>query len=772
MSVINKFLFTILLFINASILFSQSNIKLNIFDENKEPISYANIVLYDSNDNIITGTTSLNGIAVFKDITKNDYTLCITYIGYKDYCISIVYDNKKELEFIINLVPNATMLNEIAITAKKPAITINSENNISVNIENSKLKEAEDIIELLKYMPGVIVTSKEITEGGIEVFGSTDYIFMINGKEVLSKQEIAILKPEDIKNIEIITSNAKLDATKKYAINFNTIKRKNFFGLQIYDCLEHNKSMENNTKLSLILNRNKIQHSLSLNNSFGTYKQSEVDDIKIFFNQNDIYKINLDTETTMKGIYNDLYYGINYDIDTNQYVGLQLYGHISQPKENVETKSIISDTNFYFNQTVKTAMNYNFQTSVNYFYKMQKSGELFFVADYYTQNVNENMDIAENQRNYYGIGSENRYDIYALKGDYTFPVLKIKTKTSVGFKLYRTDNKNISIPDTLFADDIFNNKNELTEQSAASYLQFNTSLKKIAISGGLRAEYYYKKVKEILKDAETLKRKTDFFPNLSITYNISDKNILMLNYSRNINRQAYNDISGGNSYINPYFYKVSNINIKPTIINSVSFAYIFAGFLQIQAGYSNKKNHTNLYCSLKDSIIIARDENFNKQDLNLGMSATMNGKRHHTTIEVGFAKTFIDYPNELDRLDFPKINFIASLNNMFNITQNFTSIFSFTYSPKRQYDWIITDPYLNISLGLRHFFFNRSLRFSVYYNYNTIDKYISRFNNIEQYKIFSRGSHIFTFTVLYKYKFNQKWVENKNSIETEKQRIP
>ncbi|MDR0295667.1 MAG: Plug domain-containing protein [Prevotellaceae bacterium] len=124
----------------------------------------------------------------------------------------------------MNLIPDAFILNEVSIKAKKPTIKINSENNISINIENTKLAEVESLNDLLKFLPGVIVTPK-----GIQVFGSSDYTYMINGKENISQLEISVLRPEDIKEIEVITSNAKFDATKKYAISlYFTLAQKSF----------------------------------------------------------------------------------------------------------------------------------------------------------------------------------------------------------------------------------------------------------------------------------------------------------------------------------------------------------------------------------------------------------------------------------------------------------------------------------------------------------------------------------------------------------------
>jgi hypothetical protein len=764
---ISKAIVIVFLCFKTFAIFCQNNIEINIFDENQEPASYSNVVLYNNN-NIIAGTTSLNGVAVLKNIQKNDYRLCITYIGYKDTCILINYNGIENLKFTINLIPDTFTLNEVNITVKKPTIKINSENNVSINIENTKLAEVENLNDLLKFVPGVIVTPT-----GIQVFGSSDYTYMINGKENMSQLEIDALRPEDIKEIEIITSNAKFDATKKYAINIKTIKRKDYFGIQIYDRLEYNKALHNTTRLFFIFNVNKLQQSLAFNNNFGRYKQTEISIDSVFLNQNDIYHTHFTDQNSEKFNDNYLRYAMNFDIDTNQNIGLQLYGYINDLKDIDEFESIILGANRYFSTKTSVEKSYYFQSSINYSYKMKKAGQFSAIADYYTQKSNENMNMHENQSDYM-INSENSYNIYALKGDYTFPISKINTNSSFGFKLNQAENKNISIPDTVFANDIFDNKNNLIEQLAAIYFQFNSSMRKIVIEGGLRFEYYYRKLESIMQKTENknLKEKADFFPNLSLTYNISDNHITKLNYSRNINRQAYRYISGENHYINPYLYSVANLNLEPTIIHSLSLAYIFGGFLQIHTEYSHIKNHANLASTFSDSIVIFQYQNFNKQNIEIGISVTKQANRHHTSLSMNIKKTYIDYPNEIGTLKFPKINFDVSFNNIFNITQNFTSDFSFAYRPKQQYDWIVTDPMFNIRFGLRHFFLNKSLRIGGYYDYNSINKYISQYNNYQQYHSLDNQQHVFYFTILYRFKFDQKKIiTEKNSIQEEKQRI-
>ena len=757
----------ILLCINTFIITAQNSLEINVLDENKNPVSYSNIVLYDKNNEIIAGNTSFDGIAFFKNIIKEIHTLCITHIGYKDTCLYVNNEDKKDIKISIELILDVAMLSEVSVTAQRPKIKVNKENNISIDIENTKLKDAESFENILKYLPGVMVTSD-----GIRVFGSSDYVFMINGKEVLLRQEIEALKPEDIKEIEIITSNAKLDATSKYAINIKIIKRKNFFGIQIYDRIDYNRALENNNNLYFTYNTNKVQQSLMFSNKFGGFKYTENVLNQLFINQNEIYKMKYYNKGYITSHDNNFYYAINYDIDTLQYIGVQLLGCINNPKSEQDIKSIASEVDFYHNKQLDKEKNNSFQISLNYFYKIPKAGEFSFVTDYYSQKGSGNLSINENQSNY-TINSKNNYNIYALKGDYSHYISKINTKASFGFKIYRTENKNNSITNTLFADDIFNIENSLTEQSAAGYLQFKSSIKKISIVGGLRLENYYKKVDDILKNNENIRKKSDFFPTLSITYNISNQHILMFNYSKNINRQAYNDFSGSNSYINPYSYKIGNINLKPEIMNNLSFTYIFGGFMQTYFRYLNSKNHTSVSYIPNDSIIVLKSENFDKQSLSFGLLFQKEGKKYYSSTGLHFSKLYIKDPNERNTLKFPNISCYISTTNTFNITNNIESEIFASYAPKQQYyeSFQLVYPAFHTTLGVRHFFFDKSLRVGVYYEHRTIHRVNRESNSYSTDYSFLYKQNMFTFSLLYKFKFDQKWLEEKNSIETEKQRL-
>ena len=758
------FLGITLLTFHFFVLSGQNSIEVKVFDEFGEPVSYSNVVLYNVNNELITGVISSHGLASFKDLPIGDYKLCVTFIGYKDTCMSVSNKGIEDLKFTANLVPDATLLGEVVVKADRPVITVTKENNISINIENTILKNADDINNILRYLPGVIVTSD-----GIKVFGTSDPLFLLNGKEVFSKQEIDLLNPSDIKSIELLHSSARFDASKRTAINIITIKRKDYFGIQVYDRLIHNRALRSSSNVWIVYNKNKLQQSFSISDVIGKYKQIESSENSFYLSPDDIFETEYYARTTDKPNSHTLYYAINYDIDTNQYVGIQLYGNLNRSKMSTEIENSMSGSDSYLNETNETNKNHYFHTMLNYSRKIQKSSRLSFSGDYYTNKQIVRMDIEEPQLET-AINSENKFDIYSLKGDYKFPIKNISGE--FGFKIHRTENKNSAVPTVPFADDIFKFDNRLTEQSGAAYFKFNLPIKNFTLGGGLRYEYYYRKVEDILHNSDKLIKKPDLFPNFSLNYTISEKHVLMLNYSRNIDRQAYSYTSDNGFYVNPYLYRTGNINLKPQTINSISMGYVFMGFLHIQTGYANSQNYVAYkFTTQNDTIIAASYDNYAKEDLFLGISAQTYGEPLTSSLSINISKTFMEVPNKINTLEFPNFNFNISFDNTIAITKNIEGMVNFSWHPKMQHEYFVVEPVFYIYLGAWHYFFNKSFRCGFVYEYTDIQKTIMQYDYFQMKHAFSQKKHVFMVTLLYVFKYDKKWTWQNSAIESEKSRI-
>ena len=74
----------------------------------------------------------------------------------------------------------------------------------------SKMGTAEDV---LKHIPGL-----QKKNDAYEVFGKGSPIIYVNGRLLRDLSELDQLKSEDIKNVELITSRARYDASVKAVI--------------------------------------------------------------------------------------------------------------------------------------------------------------------------------------------------------------------------------------------------------------------------------------------------------------------------------------------------------------------------------------------------------------------------------------------------------------------------------------------------------------------------------------------------------------------------
>ena len=131
-----------------------------ILDENKQPISYANIVLYNTNDAFVKGTSSEDdGSFEIGSINEGDYVLKVSFIGYKTFTKDLKISKDLKLE-PITLIEDSEALDQVTVTAKRPKIT-RKPDRLTFNIANTALTEGTTL-QVLKSTPGVIVSEGSI----------------------------------------------------------------------------------------------------------------------------------------------------------------------------------------------------------------------------------------------------------------------------------------------------------------------------------------------------------------------------------------------------------------------------------------------------------------------------------------------------------------------------------------------------------------------------------------------------------------------------------
>lgn len=735
--------------------FTQFLVEGRVADKNNKAIEFANVIL-KNNEIIFAGTISdTSGNFIISNISKGSYLLCFSTIGYADTCVNIILDTN--IVYLCQLNSKINTLKEIEIVANRPAIAIEGNKTI-VTLNKQILDNLETSESVFKYIPGMIKTNS-----GYQIFGKDKPLILINGKQS-SSIEINAIQPQNIIKIESFNNTGQYDASVQYVINIVTLKQ-NFLGGQFYNGLKYSSpSLRNDFRFYLTINKNKLQQSFYYKNEYG-HKPWYESSVNRVYNDSSILFLNefiLEASDFYKS--HNLYYALNYSIDTSQNIGLKLnadYGLFEN--DNNFTNFINNDT--LTNITDENSNDKSIQLTLNYDLQTKKKHRLSIIFDTYYGYTNSitkiNQIIAIDTLN-----SSNNYLINSIVADYSIPIKNIKSKFNFGGKLYQTKNNNY------ISNFDFNEKNQLNEEAYAAYIVLsNHSLNKFVFEIGLRNEYYLRKVDNLSQDSLSTFKENKLFPSFSVNYKVNSLLNFSLNYKNYIDRSAYSYITNQNIYINPYLYKISNPSLKPDIINSLFFNTILNNSIQLSAGYKNHTNYTTMFFSNKDSIIVIGYNNTNKQELFVSFSATAQIGKTNTNVSINASRPFFEYKFLNEEKEIDKVNYSFSINNTFSITKNITSDFSLQYNPISQLDLFHYKPMFNLSVGLKKYFLNNNLRISLYYDFNSVEEYNMQYYQIELFHKYSRDRNLLLFSLLYRLNFNNKWIINNNGIESELNRL-
>jgi len=104
---------TLFFFLNSCFLFSQTKVSGHVYDENNQPVAYANIIFKSSSEGTITDE---NGTFYLESPTTWE-TLIVSFIGYET--IEYPLDKRVNYNLRFNLIKSASALNEVLIVSGK-----------------------------------------------------------------------------------------------------------------------------------------------------------------------------------------------------------------------------------------------------------------------------------------------------------------------------------------------------------------------------------------------------------------------------------------------------------------------------------------------------------------------------------------------------------------------------------------------------------------------------------------------------------------------------
>ena len=610
-----KHVLSLIIFLFSSeIIAQQFTISGVIVDEQNNAIPYANVLLFDNEETIITGTTSLeNGSFSFDNFETNTYTLKVSYIGFEAFTETFQLSSNKTFKAIV-LKENSQTLGEVTITATKPTLKKQAD-RLVFNVANSALSEG-NILEVLKSTPGVLILGDAIT-----VKNSTPSVYINDKKVNLSAGEITQLLENSpantIKKVEVITNPpAKYDAesgtvlnivmsrnlitgyrgnvfsnytqgvfpryntginqfykTKKINLNLNYSFTKSKINRENYDRVNYLDNSGNlNQRWQTINDRNTTSNTHNVNLNFDYF----IDDSStLSFSSNALLVPDFDYRINGKTLVTD---------NSNQ----ELFNFNSLNHSQDDKNNIGFDLDFVhkFKNKGKLATNIHY---TNYDYQRNQSVN----SDYFLPNSVNNFSTA------FLTDSNQDTEIFTSQLDYTLPLnessdLALGLKTSIietSSNISQFDvNQNTGALDFNTAN---SNAYDYNEDIFAAYASYNKSWDKWSFTGGLRVEQTNVDGLSVADNITNTQDYFEVFPTLNLSHQLSENTSIYTNYKRSISRPSYQLLNPFNFFLNDNTVVTGNPLLLPTFTNKYLLGTGLYDFLTVEIFY--KANTDAIY---------------------------------------------------------------------------------------------------------------------------------------------------------------------------------
>ncbi|TYA74214.1 outer membrane beta-barrel protein [Seonamhaeicola marinus] len=580
---------------------SQNSISGKILDENKEPLPYANVLLYteetkESPQGVISND---EGTYLFEDIQKGNYIIEVISLGYKNEKVEFALEANKELT--IQLKVEAESLDAVVVKSKRPVIKQTAE-KLVVDLEKSEMINTS-LQDVMRKVPGVLVTNN-----GISIAGNRGVRILINGKttEYMDIQTLLRDFPADnIAKIEVVEQpGAEYEASGSGAI-INILLKKNV-KLGTHGSANvwvgEDEGFEYGTGFSIASYKNKLNWQAGVNHSQPTWRE-------------DLFLVRTVGDETYDQVTREPYDPVNYSIRGNvdyyindkHSIGIGSRFSSRDSKRIVSSTTIISDensSNTLFSENDYNRQRTNFNINPYYEFKTETDKLIldFNYVDFVNDNVNSLRDIAGStvpftDRRYIQDGA---YTIKTYRLDYTKNFTD-NLKLSVGSRYADVDTDN-DLQSLIENNGGFDSVEEessrflINETIFAAYSKVNANFGKWSLSAGLRYEDSNTDGTSIFMENGNLVTQIQerpikkLFPSASISRKINDVLGASLSYSYRIQRPSYNSLNSFATFLDPFSAGEGNPNLTPAYTNNYQFNLTYEGQPFFTIGYSKTED--------------------------------------------------------------------------------------------------------------------------------------------------------------------------------------
>jgi len=754
-----------------------------VVDGSTKIIESATITLLRAKDSSVAkmSVADKSGKYVFEEIAEGKYLVSISAVGHqKGYSetFEISSANSSVVLKTIDLVPQATSLGGVSVTAKKPLIEQKPGKTV-INVDASPTNAGLNVLELLEKSPGVSVDN----DGNISIKGKQGVLILIDGKQTyMSGADLAnLLKnmpSSSLEQLEIMTNPpAKYDASGNSGIINIKTKKNVIKGMNGSLTLGYTQGIYGRTNNGINLNYRNNKVNIFGNYNGGTWEGYNNLNINRNFYKNGVLNGSADqvSRPHFKGVYHGIKAGTDYYFSKKDIIGFVVNANFNNGNEDPVSNSNLRDaagnieTRFKSQNDNRRVFN-GLTSNVNYKHTFDSTGrEITADLDYasynnknQTQLLTESFD-ASNVKTGEDVilrGTiPSMIDIYTGKVDYVHPFKNgLKLEAGVKTSYVKTNNQVDYLRSVGWidwqADTNRSNHFIYTENINAAYAIFSKTInKKWNLIAGLRVENTNAKGHQMQNDSSFIRHYTNLFPNIGVGYDMNEKNQFNFSYSRRIMRPNYDALNPFIFYLDSLTYGQGNPYLQPQFTNNFEISHTFRRFLTTTINYTQTDDIITelLKQNTEKKITYQTRENFNKMK-QFGAAVMANfpvRKWWNTNIYLNVFNNHYSGIYDLKPVDVQFTAFMGNMNNTFTLgKKGWTAELSGWYRSKTTEGLLVANPMWavnsaiskqilkkkgTVKLGIRDIFWTQA--FSGYARYADVDVNVSSKRDSRQFNL-------------------------------------
>ena len=699
-----------------------------IVDETGEPVIGANISVPGTS----IGTTSdLNGdfLLIIPGGTKS---LKISYIGYTP--LEVAPENNMR----IPLRPDVFQINEIVITAQQQAVQVTAE-KITIHPELSPTMSSGNAYSVLKNLPGIIINN----DGSLYLNGKSGVKVLVDGKNsYLNGTDLVnylmSLPASSLNKIELINHpSAKYEAAGNAGIIDISTKKSNTFGYNItvntnYEQGQYGRS-NNNITFGYRQNR------LNINGMYGYLRGRDYVDLTVtrdFQETATEPSIFFDQDSYRKRKDQSHYFNFGTDLYANPKttLGIAVRGSITDRIENGTLNALFytlttPNDSTINSQTDNDEKRKNITSTVYFQHKIDSLGKEICASVnglYYsineTQFHNDVLSVPSSGPWSESISQalkDGTIKMYSGRMDLAYPInekLRFDAGAKSDFvKIDNTSNFENNVNSQWINDQILSSTFYYKENINALYINSKSQCQSFTAEGGLRIE------NTNIKGNSLRQSYTNFFPNLMLSWQLSNSNALNLTYARRIDRPNYRYLNPFVYVFDNYTYEQGNTQLKPQFTDRFTLSHTIRRAYKISLFYANTQQAIIKSYSIQSGtkrvlVMPTNMSSYHSYGVTCDMAQISLVKCVHTSIHSEIVQNNYNWIENGATLKNKNLSFQVGLQNRINLPLGWTGEVSGFYNSRMAYGQMDVLPIWQISGGIQKNFFKERATLSIVSN--------------------------------------------------------